>query len=84
MLLDLGSVLYRKTKVPQLIIPADSDNNVFDRTLNPRSPTLTAGGSTGGEGALIALRWSILGVGTDIGGSIRVPALCNGTFSEPP
>ncbi|CAN9441517.1 unnamed protein product [Alternaria alternata] len=80
MLLDLGAVFYCKTNVSQLTIPADSDNNVFGRTLNPRNPTLTAGGSTGGEGALIALRGSILGVGTDIGGSIRVPALCNGIY----
>jgi amidase len=80
MLLDLGAVLYCKTNVSQLTIPADSDNNVFGRTLNPRNSALTAGGSTGGEGALIALRGSILGVGTDIGGSIRVPAVCNGIY----
>lgn len=58
----------------------DSHNNVFGRTLNPRNIALTAGGSTGGEGALIALRGSVLGVGTDIAGSIRVPALCNGIY----
>ena len=46
---------------------ADSDNNVFGRTVNPHNVNLTAGGSTGGEGALIALRGSVLGVGTDIG-----------------
>lgn len=62
----------------------DSDNNIFGRTLNPRNKSLTAGGSTGGEGALIALRGSILGVGTDIGGSIRVPAVCNGIYGFRP
>ncbi|KAJ4349961.1 uncharacterized protein N0V89_008582 [Didymosphaeria variabile] len=62
MLLDLGAVLYCKTNVPQSIMTADSDNNVFGRTLNPRNTALTAGGSTGGEGALIALRGSVLGV----------------------
>ncbi|RDW76136.1 putative fatty-acid amide hydrolase 1 [Coleophoma crateriformis] len=80
LLLDLGAILYCKTNLPQSIMTGDSDNNVFGRTLNPRNTFLTAGGSTGGEGALIALRGSILGVGTDIGGSIRVPSLCNGIY----
>ncbi|KAK6371383.1 hypothetical protein LTS17_009114 [Exophiala oligosperma] len=80
LLLDLGAVLYCKTNLPQTIMTGDSDNNVFGRTLNPHNTALTAGGSTGGEGALIALRGSLLGVGTDIGGSIRVPSLCNGIY----
>lgn len=57
---------------------ADSHNNIFLRTLNPNGLHLTAGGSTGGEGALVALKGSILGVGTDIAGSIRIPSYCNG------
>ena len=80
MLIDLGAVLYCKTNLPQSIMTGDSDNNIFGRTLNPRNKRLTAGGSTGGEGALLALRGSILGVGTDIGGSIRVPSVCNGLY----
>lgn len=47
---------------------SDSHNNVFGRTLNPWNTALGPGGSSGGEGALIALRGSPLGVGTDIGG----------------
>jgi amidase len=46
-------------------------NNVFGRTLNPYNLSLTSGGSSGGEGALIAMRGSPLGVGTDIGGSVK-------------
>jgi amidase len=84
MLLDLGAVLYCKTNLPQSIMTADSDNNIFGRTLNPRNIALTAGGSTGGEGALIALRGSLLGVGTDICGSIRVPSVCNGIYGFRP
>lgn len=80
LLLDLGAILYCKTNLPQSIMTGDSDNNIFGRTLNPRNTALTAGGSTGGEGALIALRGSVLGVGTDIMGSIRVPAVSNGIF----
>jgi amidase len=52
--------------------------------LNPHKLTLTAGGSSGGEGALVALGGSILGVGTDIGGSIRIPAYCCGVYGFKP
>ncbi|KAF4546743.1 Acetamidase [Lasiodiplodia theobromae] len=84
MLLDLGAVLYCKTNVPQTLMTADSDNNVFGRTLNPHNTSLTAGGSSGGEGALVALRGSLLGVGTDIAGSIRIPSLCCGVYGFRP
>lgn len=62
MLLNAGAVLYVKTNVPQTLMSLDSVNHVFGRTLNPRNRKLTAGGSTGGEGPLIALRGSLLGV----------------------
>ncbi|KAL2075401.1 hypothetical protein VTL71DRAFT_344 [Oculimacula yallundae] len=83
-LLELGAVLYCKTNVPQTLSALDSDNNVFGRVLNPRNRKVTAGGSSGGEGALIAMRGSVLGVGTDIGGSIRIPAMCNGLYGIKP
>lgn len=63
---------------------ADSHNYVFGRTLNPHRSNLTAGGSSGGEGALIAMRGSVLGIGTDIAGSIRIPAICNGIYAIRP
>jgi len=63
---------------------ADSENNVFGRTLNPQNTSLTAGGSSGGEGSLVAFRGSILGIGTDIAGSIRIPALCCGIYGFKP
>lgn len=84
LLLSLGAVLYCKTNVPQTMMTADSDNNVFGRTLNPNNLNLTAGGSTGGEGALIALRGSVAGFGTDIAGSIRIPSACNGIYGFRP
>ncbi|KAB8276491.1 amidase signature domain-containing protein [Aspergillus minisclerotigenes] len=83
-LLSAGAVLYVKTNVPQTMMTADSENNVFGRVLNPHRRNITAGGSSGGEGALIALRGSLLGIGTDIAGSIRIPALCCGTFGFKP
>ncbi|KAF1829629.1 amidase [Decorospora gaudefroyi] len=83
-LLNAGAVLYCKTNIPQTLMALDSHNNIFGRTINPLNTALTAGGSSGGEGALIAMRGSILGVGTDVGGSIRIPAMCNGTFGIKP
>ncbi|EEP82846.1 predicted protein [Uncinocarpus reesii 1704] len=83
-LLEAGAVLYCKTNVPQTMMTGDSHNNVFGRCLNPNSSNLSAGGSSGGEGALVAMRGSPLGVGTDIAGSIRIPAIANGTYGFKP
>lgn len=84
MLFNAGAVFYVKTNLPQTMMTADSHNNVFGRTLNPYKLTLTAGGSTGGEAALIAMKGSVLGVATDIAGSNRIPALCCGITSIKP
>ncbi|KAJ4152102.1 hypothetical protein NW765_017611 [Fusarium oxysporum] len=84
LLTDAGAILYCKTNVPQTMMTADSENNIFGRTLNPHNTRLTAGGSTGGEGALISFRGSILGVGTDLAGSVRIPALCCGIYGFKP
>src|SRR6201996_1541451 len=54
------------------------------RTVNPLNRNLTSGGSSGGESALIAMHGSPLGVGTDIGGSLRIPAACTGIFTIRP
>jgi Asp-tRNA(Asn)/Glu-tRNA(Gln) amidotransferase A subunit family amidase len=62
----------------------DSANFVFGRTLNPLDRALTAGGSSGGEGVLVAMRGCMVGFGTDIGGSIRVPAMCMGVYGFKP
>ncbi|GAA5885687.1 hypothetical protein JCM6882_007528 [Rhodosporidiobolus microsporus] len=74
LLSDAGAVLYVRSNVPQTMMISDTFNYVFGRTVNPHNRKLTSGGSSGGEGALIALKGSILGVGTDIGGSIRIPS----------
>jgi len=52
--------------------------------VNPFNTTLTSGGSSGGEGALLGMRGSCLGIGTDKGGSIRSPAACNGVYGFKP
>ncbi|ODQ81762.1 hypothetical protein BABINDRAFT_32156 [Babjeviella inositovora NRRL Y-12698] len=71
---DLGAVFYVKTNIPTAMMTGESFNNLWGRTLNPFNRDLTAGGSSGGEAALSALKGSPLSVGTDIGGSIRIPA----------
>lgn len=52
---------------------AESDNFVYGKTTNPFNRKLTPGGSSGGEGAIVAMRGSVVGVGTDLGGSVRIP-----------
>lgn len=73
-----------KTNVPQTLATLDSCNHLFGRTLNPLNRQLSAGGSSGGEGVLVAMRGSAVGFGTDIGGSIRVPAMCQGIYGFKP
>ncbi|KAJ9098764.1 hypothetical protein QFC21_004412 [Naganishia friedmannii] len=81
----LGAIVpYVKTNVPQLLLSFECNNAVFGRTKNPYNPAHTSGGSSGGEGALIAFRGSALGIGTDIGGSLRIPAGYCGIYSLKP
>ncbi|KGO75601.1 Amidase [Penicillium italicum] len=84
LLKSLGAVVIAKTNVPQTLATLDSCNHLFGRMLNPLNRQWTAGGSTGGEGALIAMGGSMVGFGTDIGGSIRVPAMCQGIYGFKP
>ncbi|RYO75028.1 hypothetical protein DL764_010600 [Monosporascus ibericus] len=79
-----GAIFYVKTNVPTAMMIAESVNNTFGRTVNPLNRKLTSGGSSGGESALIAFKGSPLGVGTDIGGSLRIPAACTGLFTLRP
>ncbi|KAI3329205.1 amidase [Xylariaceae sp. AK1471] len=83
-LLSLGAILYCKTSLPQTLLFGETKNNVIGSTLNPRNRNLSCGGSSGGEGALQALRGSSVGIGTDIGGSVRIPAAFNGVFALKP
>jgi amidase len=84
LLLSAGAILYVKSNVPATLMMGESVNNIFGRTLNPRNRQLTTGGSSGGESALVTFRASFLGVGTDIGGSIRHPCSYTGLFGLRP
>ncbi|KAH8726182.1 general amidase-like protein GmdB [Phaeosphaeriaceae sp. PMI808] len=80
---DMGAVFYCKTNQPQLIMHLESASH-HGRTLNPFNTDLTSGGSSGGEGALIGMKGSVLGVGSDIGGSIRTPSAFCGIYGFKP
>ncbi|KAI0538044.1 amidase signature domain-containing protein [Xylaria digitata] len=81
---DAGAVFYVRTTQPQTLMHLETRSNLYGTTVNPYNTTLTAGGSSGGEGALVGIRGSVLGIGTDIGGSIRSPAANNGVFGFKP
>jgi amidase len=84
LLLNAGAILYVKTNVPATLMRGETANNVFGTTCHPRNRQLTSGGSSGGESALISFRGSFLGVGTDIGGSIRHPCSFTGLYGLRP
>ncbi|XP_047229838.1 fatty-acid amide hydrolase 1 isoform X2 [Girardinichthys multiradiatus] len=69
-----GAIPFVKTNLPQALLNYDCSNPIFGQTVNPYNTQKTSGGSSGGEGALIGGGGSILGIGSDIGGSIRIPA----------
>ncbi|XP_037005369.2 fatty-acid amide hydrolase 1 [Artibeus jamaicensis] len=69
-----GAVPFVHTNVPQSMLSYDCSNPLFGQTTNPWNCCKSPGGSSGGEGALIAAGGSLLGLGTDIGGSIRFPS----------
>ena len=81
---NLGAILFCKTSVPHTLMCGETVNNILGYTWNPKNRNLSCGGSSGGEGALISLKGSPIGFGTDIGGSIRIPAGFNGLYGLRP
>jgi amidase len=81
---EAGAIPFIKTNVSQACLLVESRNNIYGTVLNPWNRHLSAGGSSGGEGALVAFRGSPLGVGTDGGGSLRIPAAWNGGYTLKP
>jgi amidase len=69
-----GAIILGKTNTPEMAIPYETDNPVFGRTNNPHALDRTPGGSSGGEAAAISAGLSPAGIGSDLSGSIRVPA----------
>lgn len=79
-----GAIPLARTNLPELGLRIDTDNPLRGRTLNPWNEALTAGGSSGGEGAALATGMTPIGLGNDIGGSLRNPAYCCGITSLKP
>lgn len=69
-----GAVPFVRTNVPVMLMETETHNPLYGRTNNPYDLERTPGGSSGGEGALLAARGTPLGLGADIGGSLRLPA----------
>ncbi len=72
------------TNTSELCMWMESNNRVYGRTNNPYDPSRIVGGSSGGEGAIIGSGASPFGLGSDVGGSIRMPAFFNGVFGHKP
>ncbi|KAJ5204029.1 uncharacterized protein N7498_004908 [Penicillium cinerascens] len=84
LLKSMGAIVIAKTNLPQSIMWAETENPLWGLTTNPRNPDFSPGGSTGGEGSLLALHGSLLGFGTDIGGSVRIPQSIMGLYGLKP
>lgn len=81
-LLDAGAIIFGKTNVPVFASDLQSYNKVYGTTHNPWNPTLTPGGSSGGAAAALAAGFTALELGSDIGGSIRIPAHFCGVYGH--
>ncbi|CDK29429.1 unnamed protein product [Kuraishia capsulata CBS 1993] len=81
---NAGAVTYVKTTVPMAMMAPETVSNIHGYTSNSLNINLTSGGSSGGEGSLIGAQGSPLGVGTDIGGSIRIPSAFQGLYGLRP
>jgi len=79
-----GCIMLGKTNTPEFMMSQFTDNLLFGPTRNPYNKERSVGGSSGGEGAALASRMSPLGIGSDIGGSLRLPAHCCGIASIRP
>jgi amidase len=79
--ISLGAIPFARTTEPQALMHLSCNNYITGATTCPYNRTLTSGGSSGGEGALIGMKGSCFGIGTDIGGSVRSPAANCGIYS---
>ncbi len=79
-----GAIPLGVTNISELCMWMESDNRVYGLTRNPYDPARTVGGSSGGEGALLGAGAAPFGLGSDVGGSIRMPAFFCGVFGHKP
>lgn len=81
MLLDAGATLHVKTTVPTGLMALETDSDLYGYCSNLYNPGFTSGASTGGGAALLAYGGSKIEIGSDFGGSVRMPAHFNGLYS---
>jgi len=79
-----GAIVLATTNAPEGGLWMETYNDLYGRTSNPWDLRRTPGGSSGGEGAVVAAGGSAFGLGSDVGGSIRIPAAFCGTFGHKP
>ncbi|ODV96796.1 hypothetical protein PACTADRAFT_48609 [Pachysolen tannophilus NRRL Y-2460] len=79
-----GAIFFVKTTVPTAMMAGDTVSNIYGYTKNSINRKLSCGGSSGGEGCLIGARGALLGFGTDIGGSVRIPSAFQGIYGLRP
>ena len=83
-MIDAGAIPFVKTNVPQTLLSFECSNYLWGSTTNPANSTRSPGGSSGGEAALIACGGSVIGIGNDVGGSLRIPAHFCGIYALKP
>ena len=81
---DAGAVVFGKTNLPRWSGDIESFTDIYGTTNNPWDVTRIPGGSSGGAGAAVAAGFTSFELGTDIGGSVRIPAHFNGVFGLKP
>ncbi len=79
-----GGIIIGRTNLPDLALRVHTDSSMYGLTKNPWNPHRTCGGSSGGEAVALATGMTALGLGNDIGGSLRNPTTCCGTASIKP
>lgn len=78
---DAGAIPHVKTALAITLLSFESTSDLWGRCRNPHNSAYSPGGSTGGEAALLALNGSRIGIGSDVAGSVRVPAAWSGIYS---
>ncbi|WP_164931649.1 amidase [Longirhabdus pacifica] len=81
---EAGAIVIGKTNVPTLLMDVQTKNPIYGTTNNPWDDTKTSGGSSGGSAAALAAGLSFMEIGSDVGGSLRIPAHFCGVYSLKP
>ncbi|XP_035208046.1 fatty-acid amide hydrolase 2-A-like [Stegodyphus dumicola] len=81
---NAGAIVLVTTNAPEMSISLETSNKIYGRTNNPYDISRTSGGNSGGESALLSAGGSVLGLGNDLMGSIRIPCLFTGLFGHKP